>query len=242
MKTEISKCGVVSRQVSPEPIAAVPGHFHLQSKSTIGSAKDPLATQHNFDAILAQEAALKLRNVLNVVLAEKVLPAEEGHEKEVNILYVNADYCDEVTLNCPMGADIDSFGDITWREFIEDCRHENISEHEDCLEDWLDEDYGITPNQLDEKLDQAAIDRYYSDLAYRQDNETGGNVEAFKLIQSLELFPMDRDGNGSSHGVTLSQSTADGPRKYVWIDDQASADWLIQQAAERGVLLTVVFR
>jgi len=78
MKTEISNCGVFSRQVSLEPIAAVPGHFHLQSKSTIGSAKDPLATQHNFDAILAQEATLKLRNVLNVVLAEKVLSAEEG--------------------------------------------------------------------------------------------------------------------------------------------------------------------
>jgi len=242
MKTQLCVSGVFSRQVSLEPIVALPGHFCLQFESLLASAGDPKSVQRSFEASLERGDVEKLRDVLNAALAAGQICADERPESEINTLYVNSDYCDEVTLNCTMDDDIDSFGDLTWREFIEDYRSENLSEHQDCLDEWLDADYGITPNQLDENLDKAAIDRYYTDLSFRQDNVTGANAEAFELIRSLELFPMDRDGNGSFHGVTLDQSTANGPRKSVWIEDRESADWLIQQAAKRGVVLNVVFK
>lgn len=162
-------------------------------------------------------------------------------DQERLTLYVNVEYGNEVTLECTMDSDIDSFGDVTWREFIEDYRNEDISSHLDDLDEWLDDEYGICASQLDDTLDAKAVDRYYTDLSSQQDNSSGANAEAFDLIRSMKLFPMDRDGNGSAHGVQLDQSTANGPRKTVWISDQAAADWLVQQAAERGILLDVVF-
>lgn len=163
-----------------------------------------------------------------------------GQEKAV--LYVNTEYGNEVTLEESMGDQIDSFGDVTWRELIEDYRGEDLSNHQGCLDGWLeDEGYGITAAQLDEKLGDDEIERYFETLAFHLDNYSGASAEAFALIRSLHLFPMDNDGNGSSHGVELCQSYAHGPRKYVWITDQAAADWLVDQAGLRGVLLEVVF-
>lgn len=156
-------------------------------------------------------------------------------------LYVNTECDNEVTLGGTMDADIDSFGDVTWREFIEDYLNEDISSYQDSLDEWLEMEYGISASQLENKLDDKAIDRYYDTLSFHQDNSSGGNAEAFDLIRSLELFPMDRDGNGSAHGVEIVQSIANGPRKTVWLADQAAADWLVKQAAERGVLLEVLF-
>jgi hypothetical protein len=70
---------------------------------------------------------------------------------------------------------------------------------------------------------------------------TGSNVEVFELIWSLDLFPTDDDGNGVSNGIRLEQSTANGPRKSVYIDSPESAQWLIAKAAEQGVTLEVRF-
>ena len=70
MKTEISNSGVFSRQVSLEPIAALPGHFCLQFESKLGSAKDPQAVQRNFEAILGREDVLALRDLLSSVLSQ----------------------------------------------------------------------------------------------------------------------------------------------------------------------------
>jgi len=162
-------------------------------------------------------------------------------DQERITLYVNTECDNEVTLGGTMEADIDSFGDVTWREFIEDYLYEDISSYQDCLDEWLETEYGISAKQLEVKLDAKAIDRYYDALSLHQDNSSGGNAEAFDLIWSLKLFPMDPDGNGSAHGVELVQSMANGPRKTVWIADQTAADWLIEQAAERGVLLEVLF-
>ena len=163
-------------------------------------------------------------------------------DQERLTLYVNIGYGNEVTLGCTMDEDIDAFGDVTWREFIEDYRNEDVSSHLDDLDEWLEDEYGISANQLEDTLDAKAVDRYYTDLSFHQDNYSGGNAEAFNLIRSMQLFPMDRDGNGSAHGVELCQSTANGPRKTAWIADQAAADWLVEQAAIRGVLLDVVFK
>jgi len=157
------------------------------------------------------------------------------------ILYINTEYGNEATLNVTMDDEIDSFGDLTWREFIENVRSEDISNNKN-LDEWLLEEYKITSTMLDEKIDSETVNRYYSDLSYYQDNTSGGNVQAFSLIRSLQLFPMDQDGNGSGHGVELYQSTANGPRKFVFISDVDAANWLVDQAAIKGVQLVVVFK
>jgi hypothetical protein len=167
--------------------------------------------------------------------------SDANSDQERITLYVNTECDNEVTLGGAMDADIDSFGDVTWREFIENYLYEDISNYQDSLDQWLEMEYGISASQLEDKLDAKAIDRYYDTLSFHQDNYSGGNAEAFDLIRSLELFPMDRDGNGSAHGVELVQSTANGPRKTVWIADQTAADWLVEQASERGVHLEVLF-
>lgn len=167
--------------------------------------------------------------------------SDDEPDQEILTLYVNTDYGNEVTLGGSMADDLDSFGDVTWREFIADYRCDDISTHQADLNEWLEEQYGISSIKLDEKLDGEAINRYYTELSLRQDNVSGRSAKAFDLIRSLNLFAMDRDGNGAAHGVQLDQSLANGPRKSVWIDDQNSADWLVKQAGERGVLLKVVF-
>lgn len=97
---------------------------------------------------------------------------ESGQERVT--LYVNTAYGNEVTLGGTMDDDIDSFGDVTWREFIEDYRYENISSHLVNLDEWLEEEYGISASQLEDKLDDKAVDRYYTDLSFHQDNSSGG--------------------------------------------------------------------
>ncbi len=67
MKTQISNSGVFSRQVSLEPVAALPGQFSLQFASVLGNAKDPKAEQRNFQAILDLDDVLALRDLFGSV-------------------------------------------------------------------------------------------------------------------------------------------------------------------------------
>jgi hypothetical protein len=152
---------------------------------------------------------------------------------------------DEGTGEATLGESLDdlaaSLGDVTWRELIEDCLHGSVKSHADDLEEWLEESFGISSKELDETIDEAAVDRYYTQLCYRQDNRTGSNVGAFDFIRSLELFPTDADGNGSSNGVILERTTANGPRKGAYILDRNAANWLVQEAARQGVVVKVRF-
>lgn len=157
------------------------------------------------------------------------------------VINVNTDCENEATVGESIDDLAASLGDVTWRELLEECLHENVDSHKDDLEDWLEFDYGITPEDLDEIIPSAMVDRYYTQLCYRQDNMTGSNVEVFDLIRSLDIVPTDVDGNGSVNGITLVQTTANGPRKYVYIEDRKSASWLEMQAAESGVSLKVRF-
>lgn len=156
-------------------------------------------------------------------------------------IYVNTEYGNEATLSGTMEDDIASFSDLTWRQVIEKCLHENITSHSHNLEEWLNENFNISQNQLDMKIDENTSEAYFGDLSYYQDNVTGRNVQAFNLIRELNLFPMDIDGNGSSDGIELIQTTANGPRKIVWIEDHVAADWLIEQAGLKGVQLEIIF-
>jgi hypothetical protein len=161
--------------------------------------------------------------------------------KEPVVIYVNTSCDNEATAGETIDDLAASLGDVTWRELLEECLRENVADHEHDLAEWLEDYYGLEPGDLDKKIDAKAVDRYYPQLCFRQDNMTGSNVEVFELIWSLDLFPTDDDGNGVSNGIRLEQSTANGPRKSVYIDSPESAQWLIAKAAEQGVTLEVRF-
>ncbi len=147
----------------------------------------------------------------------------------------------EATLGESLDDLADSLGDVTWRELIEDCLRESVKSHSDDLEEWLEESFGISPKELDKTIDAAAVDRYYTELCYRQDNRVGSNVGAFDFIRSLELFPTDAEGNGSANGIILERTTANGPRKGAYILDRNAAKWLVQESARQGVTVEVRF-
>jgi hypothetical protein len=161
-------------------------------------------------------------------------------QPEEVVLYVNTEYGNEVTIGTLISDEINSFGCMTWRELIEDVLGDDLSSHAG-EEDWLEGEYGITADELDCDLDSGAVEKYYSSISFHTDNFTGGEVEAFGLIRSLKLFPMDKDGNGHSNGVELTQTYANGPKKCVYIADQAAADWLVKECQSRGVNLKVKF-
>lgn len=147
----------------------------------------------------------------------------------------------EATLGESLDDLASSLGDVTWRELIEDCLHESVQSHADDLEEWLEESYGIAVSDLDKTIDSATVDRFYSQLCYRQDNSAGSNVCAFDFIRSLELFATDSEGNGASNGIILERTTANGPRKAAYILDRNAANWLCQAAADQGVFVKVRF-
>ena len=154
-------------------------------------------------------------------------------------LYVNEEYDNQVTMDETLSSEIDSFSDITWRYLIE-----NIIE--DCLPDdevdeYLDMNYGISADQLDERLDRINIDSYYSKIAFHIDNQVGSEACAFDFLRSLEIFPTDKDGNGDMNGVELVQTTANGPKKIVYIQDMKSANWLKRECKKKGVVINIEF-
>lgn len=155
-------------------------------------------------------------------------------------LFVNLEYDNEATLGMTMAGDIDEFGEITWRELITEVQGERLPEEADLAE-WLEENYGIEPSDLEKMIDSKTAEAYYTQLAYRADNSTGAESQAHDLIRELGIITLDEWGDGSSHGVHLYRTTANGPRKYLVIDDQAAADWLTEQCRLRGVHLEVRF-
>jgi hypothetical protein len=161
-------------------------------------------------------------------------------DKEPFVLYVNTAYNNEATLDGSMENDIDDFGHISWRELLEDVFYEDLKEKSN-LEEWLEENYCISVDELGDELDRDTIERYYDDLADYQNMVSGRNVLAFDLLRSLNLFSMDKNGNGAMNGVELIQTTANGPRKYVFIENQQSADWLEDECKRRGLNLFVKF-
>lgn len=133
---------------------------------------------------------------------------------------------------------IEMFGKITWCVLIHEVRSERFEEHE--REERLADDYGIEIADLDKEISAYAQNKYYDRISYHLDNITGPGTDAFNLIRSMDLVPLDVDGNGGAYGVTLVQSTADGPRKYTYIDDDAAAQWLALQFLAQNLDITIV--
>jgi hypothetical protein len=163
-------------------------------------------------------------------------------ETELETLYVNTAFRNEVTLGATMQEEIDCFGQLTWRQLIDDVLHRSLhTSRYDDLKEWLESDFGITPNQLDSNVDADGVDKWRNEIAFDWDNFRGGEARAFRLICSLGVMPTDKDGNGCFHGIELVQETANGCRKIVVIENIDAANWLISESGARGVRLQIVF-
>ena len=159
-------------------------------------------------------------------------------ENITHTLYVNTDYDNEVTLDCGIEAIIKLDVEISWQTLIEDVLSENIASfNNDELMDY----YQIERSELNTKIDSATFEKYQDSIYYWIDNSIGGNARAFDLITSLSSFTTDEMGNGSMNGVTTSQSTCNGPKKSVCIENEAAADWLKQSFANEGIAIEIKF-
>lgn len=153
--------------------------------------------------------------------------------------YVNTGYDNNVTLDVTMDSEINDFGCLTWRELLTEVLGEDLGYL--MQDDKLLDHYGIESSELDRDLNTPEVGRYYSQISFHVDNRSGAEAHAFEFIESLQLFPTDKDGNGAAHGVALEQSYANGPRKFVTIADESAANWLVNECAKRGVAVVVEF-
>jgi hypothetical protein len=160
----------------------------------------------------------------------------EGSSKP--ILFVNREYGNEATLDQTLSSDCDDFGNMTWRTFIEDVAGLQLDDK--GIDDILDQ-YGIDASELDDYLDSDDVDRHYSDIAFYCDNYSGSNARAFELLRYSGVFDVDKDGNGEKNGVELTQTTANGPRKSVYVANELSAQWLQTELSRRGIEIEIEF-
>ena len=150
-------------------------------------------------------------------------------------LYINSQYDNEGSLNQTIDSEVDSFSDITYRTLISEVKNDEIDNNE-----ILEEEYGISLDELDNQMSSEHFDKYMYDISFYIDNCSGGSALAFDLIGSLKKFTTDQDGNGSHHGVELLQTKANGPRKYVFITNQEAEKWLIEQFNAEGHSVKIV--
>ena len=156
-------------------------------------------------------------------------------ELSQHTLYINSQYDNEGSLNQTIDSEVDSFSDITYRTLISEVKNDEIDNNE-----ILEEEYGISLDELDNQLSSEHFDKYMYDISFYIDNCSGGSALAFDLIGSLKKFTTDQDGNGSHHGVELLQTRANGPRKYVFITNQEAEKWLIEQFNAEGHSVKIV--
>lgn len=156
------------------------------------------------------------------------------------VLYVNTDYENQISIGLPIGDEIDDFGDITWRQLLEEVLQEELPSGAE-LEPWLEDNYGITADQLEETLGEEHVERWYDSIARSIDLSSGAGAQAYDLVRDLALFPVDEDGQGSANGVHLWRTSANGPRKFLVVEDEAAAQWLVQACRERGVAIDIQF-
>ena len=150
-------------------------------------------------------------------------------------LYINSQYDNEGSLNQTIDSEVDSFSVITYRTLISEVKNDEIDNNE-----ILEEEYGISLDELDNQMSSEHFDKYMYDISFYIDNCSGGSALAFDLIGSLKKFTTDQDGNGSHHGVELLQTRANGPRKYVFITNQEAEKWLIEQFNAEGHSVKIV--
>jgi hypothetical protein len=166
--------------------------------------------------------------------------ANSTKQTELVRLYVNTDYGNEVTADRSQEDITNSFGDISWRELLEQCLNVDLSRDGEDLQQCLDE-YGIKQKDLHETIPPQIVDLHFDAIYYYHENVAGGGAKAFSLIRSLNVIPVNNDGSGELNGVILEQTTANGPRKTVYIDAPESATWLASEAAKQGVRLSIMF-
>ena len=156
-------------------------------------------------------------------------------ELSQHTLYINSQYDNEGSLNQTIDSEVDSFSDITYRTLISEVKNDEIDNNE-----ILEEEYGISLDELDNQMSSEHFDKYMYDISFYIDNCSGGSALAFDLIGSLKKFTTDQDGNGCHHGVELLQTRANGPRKYVFITNQEAEKWLIEQFNAEGHSVKIV--
>ena len=156
---------------------------------------------------------------------------------EESTIYINTAYNNQATLDSSLNNSIDEFGSVTWRELLTDILSRDLDDP-DTLE-FLD-DYGLSEANLDDLIDSDTIDKYYSELSFYEDNYSGPRACLFNFLIQAKIFVADINGNYYGHGIELIQTTANGPEKLVYIEDDNAAEWLKNALYKKGIKVEII--
>lgn len=173
------------------------------------------------------------RRIINVKLCAAQVSAM------ANVFYINTEYDNKVTLNKTIESSIDEFGLIKWREFFEKVVGLDTALIQNT--ESFEEKYGITLDQYENYIPEEIIDKYYSQISYYTDFVSGPGAKAYDFVETLKIIPVNKEGCGSSNGIELLKSTANGPSKEVFIDTEESASWLKSECLKKGIKIEFNF-
>ena len=156
---------------------------------------------------------------------------------EESIIYINTAYNNQATLDSTLDSTIDEFGSVTWRELLTDILSKDIDDP-DTLE-FLD-DRGLSEANLDDLIDSDTIDKFYDELAFYEDNYSGPRACLFEFLIKAEIFTTDINGNYYGNGIELIQTTANGPEKLVYVEDDDAAQLLKNLLDKKGIKVEFV--
>ena len=153
-------------------------------------------------------------------------------------LYINTSHSNEATLGGTFEDNM-KLPVITWRTLLLEVLSEDLNWLKQSDGENLEYHFGISADELDNTLTDWQLEKYFTEVSFYQDNYVGPSAKAFNLIRNLSIFPTDKDGNGHYNGIELTQTTANGPRKYVFIENKVAEDWLKAQFSREGLAIKV---
>jgi len=165
---------------------------------------------------------------------------EMSEHEEAAALPVNPAYSNQISLGATILAEIADFGNITRRQLIEDVRQQRLPSSNE-LEAWLEDSYRITPQQLDDRISREVADRWYIGIGHWVDFYTGAGALAYDFARKVAPFRTDEDGQESANGEHLWRTSANGPRKFLGVEDEAAARWLVHACRELGIAIKIEF-
>jgi hypothetical protein len=150
-----------------------------------------------------------------------------------NPLFVNCGFGLALSLGRSILDELDTFGDFTWREFIEQVLVESVSQKDKGTVKVLGRD--IPGAALDELMPSHEVERHERQIRRYLDLHGGCQARAFDWLRSLDLIPTDERGNGFAHGLGLVQATRACPKKFAYLSDLEAVDWMREALRRRGL-------
>jgi hypothetical protein len=155
------------------------------------------------------------------------------------LLYINTNYNNVTTLDISLEQSINDFGKMSWADFLQNIL--GLNQYIQQTKDYALNTYGIQPEEFCQYIDEKTIERHYAQIAHHIDYVDGPAAKAYDFISEFKIITLDEYGCGSMQGIELIKTTADGPSKELFIDNERSAYWLQERLSSFGTHILFKF-